>query len=151
MQENLNNSARAERSIELPAATLWAALTDLEGLAEWAPGIDGAVVTSEAKTGVGAVRSVSTAQFGQIEHRITEWEEDRQFGYVTEDSGPFSRTDTRYNIVATETGSLITVVLAFEIKPGAMTLEQAQVVLSKGLDGTLKALELRARMPAGEA
>ena len=32
-----------------------------------------------------------------------------------------------------------------------VTLEQAQAVLSKGLDGTLKALELRARMPAGEA
>jgi uncharacterized protein YndB with AHSA1/START domain len=151
MQENLNNSARAERSIELPAATLWAALTDLEGLAEWAPGIDGAVVTSEAKSGVGAVRSVSTAQFGQIEHHITKWEKDKLFGYVTDDSGPFSRTDTRYDIVATETGSLVTVVLAFEIKPGAMTLEQAQAVLSKGLDGTLKALELRARMPAGEA
>jgi uncharacterized protein YndB with AHSA1/START domain len=151
MQENLNNSARTERSIELPAATVWAALTDLVGLAEWAPGIDGATVTSKAKTGVGVVRSVSTAQFGQIEHRITEWEEDRLFGYVTEDSGPFSHTDTQYELAVTETGSLVTVVLAFEIKPDAMTLEQAQAVLSKGLEGTLKALELRARMPAGEA
>ena len=34
MQDNLKNSARAERSVELSAATVWAALTDLEVLAE---------------------------------------------------------------------------------------------------------------------
>lgn len=146
MQNKLKNTAHAELLTELPTSAIWAILTDLEGLAKWAPGIDGATVTSDIKSGAGAVRSVSTAQFGQIEHHIIDWEKDSSFGYTTDDSGPFVSTNTRYEIVANKTGSLVTVVLAFEIKPGAMTTEQAQAVLTKGLDATLKALELRARM-----
>ncbi|NRA87677.1 MAG: SRPBCC family protein [Rhizobiales bacterium] len=151
MQKNLNNAARAERSIELSATAIWAVLADLEALAEWAPGIDGATVTSELKSGVGAVRSVSTAQFGKIEHHITDWEKDSLFGYTTDDSGPFLCTNTRYEIAPNDTGCLVTVVLAFELKPEAMTVEQAQGVLSKGLDATLQALELHARIPATQA
>jgi len=149
--EKSTNAARASRSFDLPANAVWAALTDLDALAEWAPGIDGAAVISEAKGGVGAVRSVTTAQFGQIEHHVTAWEPDRLFAYVTADSGPFSRTNTVYELAPTDTGADVNVTLEFEVKPGAMTPEQAEAVLTKSLNATLQALELRARMHTSEA
>jgi len=151
MQKKLTNIARANRSFELPASTVWAALAELDALAEWAPGIDGACVISEAKSGVGAVRSVTTAQFGNIEHHFTQWEHDRLFAYVTADSGPFSRTNTVYEIAPTDTGADVKVALEFEVKPGAITPEQAEAVLTKSLNATLQALELHARMPARRA
>ena len=148
MPEKLTNAASASRSFDLPASAVWAALTDLDALAEWAPGIDGATVTSETKTGVGTLRAVTTAQFGQIEHHVTAWEQDRVFAYVTADSGPFSRTNTVYEITSKDSGADVTVTLEFEVKPGAISPEDATAVLTKSLTATLQALEMHACMPA---
>lgn len=143
---NDHPSAGATREMTVPADAVWTVLSDLGSLAEWAPGIDRATVTSGAGTNVGAVREVTTTQFGVIEHHVTEWAEGSGFSYVTADSGPFARTLTRYDVTALEPGSSkVSVTLVFEVKPGAMPVEQAQAVLSKGLEATLQALELRAR------
>lgn len=64
---------------------------------------------------------------------------------------PFARTLTTYLISETDIGADVTVSLAFEVKPGAMPVEQAQAVLSKGLDATLQGLEMQAKMVAETA
>ena len=130
------------RDTSVPAAAIWKVLSDLPALADWAPGIDAAEVTSETTSGIGATRAVTTAQFGVIVHEVTHWVENQHFAYVTADSGPFSRTFTSYEV----SENAVSVTLAFEVKPGAMEVEQAQAVLNKGLTATLQALELRARM-----
>ena len=130
------------RDTSVPAAAIWNVLSDLPALADWAPGIDAADVTSETTTGIGATRAVTTAQFGVIVHEVTHWIENQHFAYVTADSGPFSRTFTSYEV----SENAVSVTLSFEVKPGAMEVEQAQAVLNKGLTATLQALELRARM-----
>jgi len=149
--ESLPN-ASASREMPVPANAVWQVLSSLDRLAEWAPGIDGAAVTSPQKAGVGAVRRVATAQFGEIEHRVAIWDTDRKFVYETADSGPFSRTLTTYDISGTIRGpAVVTVSIAFEIHAGGMPSEQAKVILTKGLEATLQALELQARMISAEA
>lgn len=134
------------RDTNVDAAALWRVLSDLAALPEWAPGINGAEVTSADAYGLGAVRRVDTAQFGSIEHHVTVWEPDARFAYETADSGPFSRTLTTYTVMPGEGGATVSVSLSFDLKPGAMEPDQAKAVLDKGLTATLQALELRARM-----
>lgn len=134
------------RETNVDAAALWQVLSDLAALPEWAPGIDGAEVTSAKTSGIGAVRRVHTAQFGPIEHHVTVWEPEACFAYITADSGPFSRTLTTYSVAPGANGATVQVTLAFEIKPGTMQPEQAKAVLNKALTATLQVLELRARM-----
>ncbi len=149
--DTLPNVTVTRESSVTPAA-IWKILSDLPALPEWAPGIDGAEVTSDQNTGVGAVRRVATAQFGQIEHHVTVWDEGAVFAYQTADSGPFSRTLTTYTIRPTSDGSAkVTVTLAFDTKPGTMEPDQAKDILNKGLTATLAALEMRARMAADVA
>ena len=133
------------RETNVDTAALWRVLSDLAALPEWAPGINGAEVTSANSSGLGAVRRVETAQFGPIEHNVTVWEPETRFAYETADSGPFSRTLTTYSVMPGEGGANVSVSLSFDIKPGAMEPEQAKAVLKKGLTATLQALELRAR------
>ena len=140
-------SVTITRETNVPASAIWQVLSDLPALADWAPGIDGAAVTSDLTTGVGAVREVTTAQFGKIIHNVTVWEENAELAYTTADSGPFSRTLTTYAISEGSDGANeISVQLVFEVKPGAITPEQAKAVLDKGLTATLAALEMRAKM-----
>ncbi len=140
-------SVTVARDSAVDGVALWRVLSDLASLPEWAPGIDGAEITSETKSGPGTVRRVATAQFGPILHHVTEWDEGKGFAYETADSGPFSQTLTRYCVSAhDDQTATVTVSLAFEIKPGAIETEQAKAVLTKGLTATLQALELRARM-----
>ena len=134
------------RATNVDAPAIWQVLSDLAALPEWAPGIDGAEVTSAQKSGLGAVRRVDTAQFGPIEHHVTDWKPDARFAYETADSGPFSRTLTTYSVMAGDGGATVSVSIAFEVKPGAIEPDQAKAVLNKGLIATLQALELRARM-----
>lgn len=134
------------RDTAVDAETLWAVLSDLPALAEWAPGIDGARVTSENASGVGAVRRVATAQFGEIEQHVTVWAPGETLAYVTAQSGPFVRTLTRYDLTTEADGACrVGLRLAFEVAPGAMSVAQAQAVLTKGLTATLQALDMRAR------
>ena len=133
------------RETNVDATELWRVLSDLEALPEWAPGINGAEVTSANSSGLGATRRVETAQFGPIEHKVTIWEPEMRFAYETTDSGPFSRTFTAYTVIPQEGGASVSVSLSFDIKPGAMEPDQAKAVLNKGLTATLQALELRAR------
>lgn len=143
--------ASATREMSISTNTVWQVLSSLDRLAEWAPGIDGATVTSAQMVGVGTVRRVATAQFGEIEHHVTAWDTDRKFVYETADSGPFSRTLTTYDISGTIGGhATVTVSIAFKIRAGGMTSEQAKGILTKGLEATLHALELQARMISAE-
>lgn len=149
--ENLPK-ASATRRFTMPPNAVWQVLSSLDRLAEWAPGIDGATVTSGEKAGNGAVRRVATAQFGEIEHVVTAWEPDRKFIYETANSGPFLRTLTSYDIdAAGDEGAVVTVTISFELHAGKMEPEQAIAVLTKGLEATLGALELRARLIRQEA
>lgn len=134
------------RETNVDTTALWRVLSDLAALPEWAPGINGAEVTSDNSSGLGAVRRVETAQFGLIEHNVTIWEPETRFAYETADSGPFSRTLTTYSVMPSDGGASVSVSLSFDIKPCAMEPEQAKAVLNKGLTATLQALELRARM-----
>lgn len=135
-------SVTVTRETSVGAEALWSVLSDLPALARWAPGIDAAEVTSAETGGIGALRAVTTAQFGVIHHDVTEWEPAKAFAYITADSGPFARTFTRYEM----SDDLVSVSLYFEVKPGAMDVAQAQAVLNKGLTATLQALDLHARM-----
>ena len=142
-------SVTVERESGITPEAAWGVLSDLSALPEWAPGIDGATMTSESLSGVGAVRRVETAQFGPIEHHVTGWEDNAELTYTTADSGPFSRTLTTYKIAPNGGGQAkVSVTLAFDVKPGAIEPEQAKAVLTKGLTATLQALEMRARASA---
>lgn len=145
--QSFETMVTVSRDAQVSAGALWQVLSDLALLPEWAPGIDGATVTSAQTAGVGAIREVETAQFGTITHRITDWQPDRLLAYETDDSGPFSRTLTTYQVTETGTdAATVAVTLAFEIKPGAMDPEKAKAVLHQGLTATLQALEMRARV-----
>ena len=138
-------SASATRTMDLRAVDVWRTLSDLGALASWAPGIEGVAVTSTRQSGVGAMRDVTTAQFGVITHKVTDWNAPSRFAYITADSGPFAATYTVYEIEEDKAGTRVSVTLSFELKPGSMALEQAQTVLSKGLTATLQALEMHAK------
>jgi len=147
MANGYEGTVTIEREAAVSAAQIWTVLGDLAILPEWAPGIEGAEITSDAKEGVGVVRKVLTAQFGAIEHVVTAWAEGEELTYTTKDSGPFSKTLTSYKITGSDDGhSKVTVDLSFDIKPGAIEMAQAEAVIGKGLTATLQSLEMRAKM-----
>ena len=134
------------RETSIDRAAIWAVLSDLGALHEWAPGIENAAVTTDEAEGVGVVRNVKTAQFGEIQHHFTTWADQEIMAYETADSGPFARTLTTYTLQPTDgAGASVIVSLAFEVKPGAIEQSQAEAILNKGLGATLEALEKRAQ------
>lgn len=142
------NTATATLTLNASPAAVWGVLAQLDKLASWAPGIDASSIEGTQSEGIGAVRRVTTAQFGEIAQTVTSWKPEQQLAYVTEKSGPFTATYTAYDLAAVEGGTEVRATLAFNIAPGAMPPEKAQAALTQGLGGILKALEMQARMGA---
>lgn len=140
------NTATATLPLNATPAAVWAVLAQLEKLASWAPGIDASSIEGNQSEGVGTVRKVTTAQFGEIAQTVTEWKPEQRLTYVTERSGPFTATHTAYDLKATDGGTEVRATLAFNIAAGAMPPEKAEAALTQGLGGILKALEMQARM-----
>lgn len=146
MQKSVyEHTASATRKTSAPASALWDVLARLDHMATWAPGINQSIVTSSETEGVGAVRQVVSAQFGDIEQVVTAWEVGKKLSYVTNVSGPFVATLTTYQIEqADEDGATVNATLAFDLQPGTMPPEKARAALEAGLAEILKALEAQA-------
>lgn len=143
-----DHTATATLTLNASPAAVWAVLADLDKLASWAPGIDASAMKGAATEGIGAVRLVTTAQFGEIAQEITGWQPEVQLAYVTQKSGPFTATHTAYDLMPVDDGTQVRATLDFNIAEGAMPPEKAQAALTQGLTGILKALEMQARVAA---
>lgn len=63
--------------IEAPPERVWRALTKLDSLHEYDPGIAKSTMRSDARTGVGADRQCDIAAGGWFRERVTVWEPER--------------------------------------------------------------------------
>lgn len=71
MTTTVRGAARVPLSIE----ECWARFLDLTRATDYVPGLTGTVVTTNEKTGVGASRIVSHAQFGDMNETVERWDE----------------------------------------------------------------------------
>lgn len=103
--------AEIVRSAELrgPMEDLWARLSDLEGLGEWAPGVDHVRLVTERREGPGAARRVQLGQIAVIE-TVVAWQAPALLSYRIEGLPFTDSVVTTWNLAGPdrEPGGVIT-------------------------------------------
>ena len=82
-----------EIHIERSAEAVWAALADFGGISRWAPNVDHSSLTTEQRTGTGAVRRVQVGRKALLE-RVVQWEPGQTLGYAIEGLPPVVQSVT---------------------------------------------------------
>jgi len=72
---------------------VWAVLADFGAISRWAPNVDHSCLTTEAGTGVGAVRRVQVGRNALLE-RVVEWEPGERISYEISGLPPVVRSVT---------------------------------------------------------
>ncbi len=67
--------------INAPKEKTWEILADWGAVSNWAPTITESHITTDAKRGVGAIRSCDHTQMGNIEEEVVAWEEGTSLSY----------------------------------------------------------------------
>jgi uncharacterized protein YndB with AHSA1/START domain len=94
---------RHELLIEASVAAVWAALTDLEAVQAYNPGIERARRVSEQREGVGAARRCDFRMGGSVVERVTEWQAGQAITFAMTDH-PWPMTAAQFRIALTPDG-----------------------------------------------
>lgn len=73
------SQASASRTINAPAATVWALLADFGNIHHFHPGLEDSRLTSEADSGIGATRRCDFKGGGSVFEEITGWVEGERY------------------------------------------------------------------------
>jgi uncharacterized protein YndB with AHSA1/START domain len=110
----------AEIHIDAPREKVWEILSDLGAVSVWNPVIANSYYTTEAKGGVDAGRHCDFPDGGFVRERVAEWKPgDGMRLDIIEGSVPFDDFYGAYQLRAEGTGTVVTLTLGFEVKPGA--------------------------------
>lgn len=140
------------RSVEAPAAEVWAVLADFGAIARWAPMVDHSCLMSGQTEGVGAVRRIQLGRTTLVE-RVTEWAPDSMLAYEIDGLPSVIRSVVnRWTIEPAADGRSTTVSITTEVDAGPRPPQQvvaraagrrlaaASVEMLDGLDRQLTAL-----------
>ncbi len=130
--------------IESGADKVWEVLSDIGGVAKWAPTVNHAVTLTSAKSGVGCERECDVAGFGKIRERFVEWDEGRSYTYEVTDAGPMRYVRNTWSVDAAGEGSIVTVETDFRVKfglLGALMVPMVGIMMRKQLKLSLAGLK----------
>lgn len=110
-------SIRYDTTIDAPAESVWAVLSDLEAVERYSKGVRRARFTSDAKEGLGASRHCDLAPFGTVEERIDVWEPQQRLRLAIFENTkmPFTRATADFSL--TDEGEATRVSVLFDYTP----------------------------------
>ena len=108
--------------INAPREKTWEILADWGAVSNWAPTITESHTTTEAKRGVGSIRSCDHTQMGNIEEEIVAWEEGTSLSYdvIKGLPMPMKSLNNTWSISAEGDGSVVTLTMDFGMKFGPL-------------------------------
>lgn len=103
--------------VQVPAATLWAALAADDAVVSWGPGATACRWTGGKPYGVGTVREVTVAGVVTVREQFYRWDEGKRMTFfVAESTRPgIRRMAEDYVVEETATGSRLTWTVAMEV------------------------------------
>ena len=122
--------------ISAPKEKTWEILADWGAVSNWAPTITESHTTTEAKRGVGSVRSCDHIQMGAIEEEVVAWEEGRSLSYdvIKGLPMPMKSLNNNWSLSAEGDGSLVTLTMNFEMKFGPLGALMAALGVRRMMD-----------------
>ena len=127
--------------IDAPPERVWALLSDLEGVAAWAPNIADCRLLSSRRRGVGATRRVRHVTGIVLDEEIVTWDESRGFTYeIRGRLGPLRRVRESWTVASAPTSCLASARIQYDVRFG---------ILGRVVDRLLVRLLLRRQMSLG--
>ncbi len=108
---------RRQVKINAPKEKTWEILADWGAVSNWAPTITESHTTTEAKRGVGSIRSCDHTQMGSIEEEIVAWEEGSSLSYdvIKGLPMPMKSLNNTWSVSAEGTDSMVTLTMNFQM------------------------------------
>ena len=134
-------SLKAEVRVDLAIGDLWKIVGDYGNPNDWSPYVDSAEIISDVSSGAGAVRTCVIPGFGDVEERITDWQEGVGFSFDVKASGPVETARSTVTLRASGAATTVVYEIEFKLRDGLTTEEQTgaegyfQMVLKESLLG----------------
>ena len=123
------------RQVKINAAKekTWEILADWGAVSNWAPTITESHTTTEAKRGVGSIRSCDHTQMGNIEEEVVAWEEGSSLSYdvIKGLPMPMKSLNNTWSISAEGDGSVVTLTMDFGMKFGPLGAMMAALAVRR--------------------
>lgn len=129
-------------SIHIAAAqgAVWKALTDLDQLAAYDPGVRASHIVGEVTHGPGAQRRCELRPAGWFVERVVTWEPEARLGIqLFECSLPVLTLRHDYTLEHDSEGTIVTQVMTYELKYGAVGRLLDAVAMRRNWDAGIKA------------
>ena len=113
--------AQIETTIEIAAnsGTVWTAITDLDGVANWNPNVAAASCSSDS-AGLGATRTCHLVQGGHIDEVVSEWDDGHRLQFAIGNHGGIRSADMGLEITPTATGTRVTATADYHLAFGPL-------------------------------
>ncbi len=108
--------------INAPKEKTWEILADWGAVSNWAPTITESHTTTEAKRGVGSIRSCDHTQMGNIEEEVVAWEEGSSLSYdvIKGLPMPMKSLNNTWSVSGEGADSMVTLTMDFGMKFGPL-------------------------------
>ena len=110
-----------ETTIEISADadTVWAAIADLNGVADWNPNVAAASCSSDS-AGLGSTRTCQLAHGGQIDEVVSEWDDGRRLQFAIGSHGGIRSADMGLDVTPTASGTRVTATADYHLAFGPL-------------------------------
>ena len=138
--------AQIERTIEISAdrAAVWAAVADLENVAQWNPNIS-SVTCDEETAGVGARRTCHLSKGGHIDEVVSQWDEGHGLAFAIGSHGGIRSADMAMALRSLGDSTRVTAVADYHLAFGPLgpVIDRVKVKRQMGrmLDSALVGLK----------
>jgi len=108
--------------INAPKEKTWEILADLGAVSNWAPAVTESHMMTEAKRGVGAIRSCDHTRMGNIEEEFVAWEEGTSLSYdvIKGLPMPMKSLNNTWSVSGEGADSMVTLTMDFGMKFGPL-------------------------------
>lgn len=111
---------RTDLVIDAPRYVVWDALTDIEAVVMWNPGIDDVECISKVRRGVGATRRCYTHPTGWMSESVTEWVEGELIVFDIQDAAPLKNGTARFLLSDEDRRTQLAASFEYEVKLGPL-------------------------------
>ena len=126
-------------TINAPAEKVWSALTNLELLDRFDPGISKSEVLSDRRTGVGASRKCELRPKGWFKEKITEWQPQQSLAFeLFECTLPVKSLRHRYTFTEDNGKTRVQQVMEYRLKMGMFGKLMDFIMVRKKWDDGIK-------------
>ena len=119
--------------INAPKEKTWEILADWGAVSNWAPTITESHITTEAKRGVGAIRSCDHTQMGNIEEEVVAWEEGISLSYdvIKGLPTPMKSLNNTWSVSGEGADSMVTLTMDFRTRFGPLGALMEMMMLQR--------------------